>query len=99
MIEALRRIRDMGGRSVITVKGEEFRDGRWCAGIAEEALGKNPQPVCRWTQDEDATWFSGCGEAHVFTIGTPRENSFEFCPYCGNKLEQVDEVMGVSEPA
>ncbi len=50
-------------------------------------------PVCRWTQDEDGTWFSSCGDAHVFTNGTPRDNKYAFCPYCGQSLKQVDEIM------
>lgn len=53
--------------------------------------------VCRWTRDEDDTWFSGCGEAFVFTDGTPRENKYAYCPYCGRTLEQVDEIMGAAE--
>jgi 3-mercaptopyruvate sulfurtransferase SseA len=50
------------------------------------------QAKCRWTVDEDGTWYSACGEAHVFTTGTPKGNGYIFCPYCGKGLEQANTL-------
>jgi hypothetical protein len=65
-----------------------------CAACAEVVKGVNMEvrgirghadDVCRWSVDDDGTWFSACGEAHVFTSGDPTANHFDFCPYCGRK--------------
>ena len=45
---------------------------------------------CDWmheTAGVDDYWETGCGEAHQFIDGGPKENDFEFCPYCGRKLK------------
>lgn len=53
-----------------------------------------PSPLaCVWElSDEEGdkdSWCTGCGEA--FTLdGTPKKKGFEFCPYCGRTLEQVE---------
>lgn len=45
---------------------------------------------CDWQQEEQdgGTWGTDCG--HYFTIidGTPTENGFKFCPFCGDEIEQ-----------
>ena len=44
---------------------------------------------CCWSQDrDDGSWATGCGELFVFTDGTPKENGFKFCPYCGRTLSE-----------
>jgi len=40
---------------------------------------------CRWVLDEDY-WETSCGEAFCLNEGTPSDNDFEFCPYCGKSL-------------
>lgn len=49
-----------------------------------------PDAVCDWHQDgEDSeTWQTGCG--HYFTIidGTPTDNEFRHCCFCGHLLAQ-----------
>jgi hypothetical protein len=50
--------------------------------------------TCTWTQmriyDEDSGWETKCGEAFMFTDGgTPHDNSFQYCPYCGKPIETV----------
>ena len=49
--------------------------------------------TCRWTVDADGVWHASCGDAHEFTAGTPHENKFAFCPYCGRILTESKEVM------
>lgn len=50
---------------------------------------------CIWvyspqTPDGDTTWLSGCGELHMFIDGCPEDNSYSFCPYCGDGIIQND---------
>lgn len=51
----------------------------------------NDQPVdetrCVWAEDEDGVWDTGCDNRFEFNEGTPHENKFEFCPYCGNRMK------------
>jgi len=45
--------------------------------------------ICLWEQDEAGVWETDCG--HEFELSnheTPRGNGFEFCPYCGARLEE-----------
>jgi len=41
---------------------------------------------CTWHEDEDGLWWTDCKEIHEFFDGTPIENSYRFCPYCGKAL-------------
>lgn len=41
------------------------------------------QIKCRWAQNEDGQWDTGCGQIFEFTADGPEENGFAFCPYCG----------------
>lgn len=43
---------------------------------------------CTWTQNEDGVYQTGCGNLFEFNEGTPAENEFRFCCYCGQKLVQ-----------
>ncbi len=49
--------------------------------------------VCVWTQNEDgwgnAFWETSCDNGFEFNDGTPSENSFCFCPYCGLELVEA----------
>lgn len=53
---------------------------------------------CKWACDWEATWFSSCGQAHTFITGGPAENRHKFCPYCGNPIEQVNELYQGEAP-
>ena len=43
---------------------------------------------CYWTEDEDGNWETSCGNAFVMQDGTPDDNNFKFCVYCGGTLRQ-----------
>jgi hypothetical protein len=43
---------------------------------------------CMWKEDEDGIWFTSCNGAFEFIDGTPKHNSFSYCPYCGETLIQ-----------
>ena len=52
---------------------------------------------CTWKYYEEydaGYWETLCGDAFQFADGTPQENNFRFCPYCGLRIEQLDEGVG-----
>lgn len=52
---------------------------------------------CVWREDADGIWYATCGALHVFTDGSPSQNSHQFCPYCGGRLVEkryVEEEVG-----
>ena len=44
--------------------------------------------VCEWSEDEGGIFQTSCGESFEVTEGTPEENKFKFCCYCGGVLKQ-----------
>lgn len=56
--------------------------------------------VCSWIEDSDGTWETQCDHYFVVMEGTPAENGFRFCCYCGGELflspfdETDEEVEG-----
>ena len=45
---------------------------------------------CFWIEHpEPGAWQAECNKkAFYFYEGSPKENGFEFCPYCGNELKE-----------
>lgn len=43
--------------------------------------------MCRWTEDSDGNWDTGCGQKHTFMEAGPVENHHAYCPYCGKRIE------------
>jgi hypothetical protein len=43
---------------------------------------------CVWHQDFDDVWETDCQHAFCVTDGTPVENEFKFCCFCGGSLVQ-----------
>ena len=48
--------------------------------------------VCEWRLcDEEANVYdTSCKNPHILIEGTPKENNYEFCPYCGKKIKVVE---------
>ena len=46
-------------------------------------LAKPATKSCTWTEDADGNWHTGCQQIHVIISGTPDENGYVYCPYCG----------------
>ena len=39
---------------------------------------------CTWTEESDSEyWATDCGELFEILDGTPEENRFAYCPFCG----------------
>lgn len=52
-------------------------------------LAKPATKSCTWTEDADGNWHTGCQQIHVIIVGSPPENGYVYCPYCGSKIETV----------
>ena len=52
--------------------------------------------VCEWhlVDPDNNVWISGCWEDGLYCFnngcGGPVNNEFKYCPFCGNKLKEVD---------
>ena len=48
--------------------------------------------VCEWRLcDEEANVYdTACGNSEMLFDGSPSENEYEFCPYCGKKIKVVE---------
>lgn len=49
--------------------------------------------VCEWRLcDEEANVYdTSCRNPHILIEGTPRENNYKYCPYCGKKIKVVEQ--------
>jgi hypothetical protein len=49
--------------------------------------------TCGWTLDHDSYgnefYLTVCGQGQSFAEGTIDQNGYEFCPFCGNEIEEV----------
>ena len=54
-------------------------------------LGREKAPVvpCEWIEDSDGWWRTGCDKGFVVNDGTPAENGFKYCCYCGKPLKEI----------
>lgn len=52
---------------------------------------ESPSPLtCTWSEDpDDGSYDTDCGNKHVFIEGTPAENGYRFCPYCGGAMRDA----------
>lgn len=48
--------------------------------------------VCEWRLcDEEANVYdTSCRNPHILIEGTPKENNYEYCPYCGKKIKEME---------
>ena len=71
---------------------------KYCGKCHEKAIeivkqGGVADDVCEWRLcDEEANVYdTSCRNPHILIEGTPRENNYEYCPYCGKKIKVVDK--------
>lgn len=59
------------------------------ADVVERKVGK----WLFWQDDPDANVYecSACHEPLTLNEGTPRENNFNFCPFCGLPMKEGDD--------
>ena len=46
---------------------------------------------CVWVEDGDHQFESGCGRAYWFEDGGPIDHGYNYCPFCGNMLNEILE--------
>jgi hypothetical protein len=58
------------------------------------------EKCCTWIEEgEDDVWLTSCGQLFRFNVGTPAENGFKWCGYCGKSLVQDSGTRpGTSAP-
>ena len=44
--------------------------------------------------DENDIYYTGCEQIHMFIDGSPTDNKYEFCPYCGKKIKVAPYTEG-----
>jgi len=42
--------------------------------------------ICIWREDAEGNWDTSCENTFVMVDGTPMENEFRFCAFCGGSL-------------
>ena len=48
--------------------------------------------VCEWKyNDTEYYWESSCDHLRIFMSDGPKENEYDFCPYCGKKIKIVGD--------
>ena len=48
--------------------------------------------VCEWKyNDTEYYWESSCDHLHIFMSDGPKENEYDFCPYCGKKIKVIGD--------
>ena len=61
----------------------DYVEGRREIGVSDD--------VCEWKyNDTEYYWESSCDHLHIFMSDGPKENEYEFCPYCGKKIKVVE---------
>ena len=58
----------------------------------KSVLDGNHDDVCEWKlEDEEANlYLTGCQQRQLLFDGTPKENGYRYCPYCGKKIKVVE---------
>ena len=61
--------------------------------VKQGGISEAPDNVCEWRLcDEEANVYdTSCRNPHILIEGTPQENNYEFCPYCGKKIKTVGD--------
>ena len=75
---------------------EEFQN-RKAVEVLESAIkivkggGVDLKPECKWKLEEEGNLYvTECENRHLTFDGTPAENGYRYCPYCGRKIKEVD---------
>ena len=57
-------------------------------------LAEKEEEFCEWEPwDEEANCYhTSCENAHFFVDGSPKDNNHNYCPYCGRKIKEVQDV-------
>ena len=61
--------------------------------VIDKESGSGNDDVCEWKlEDEEANlYLTGCQQRQLILEGTPKENGYRYCPYCGKKIKIVGD--------
>ncbi len=64
----------------------------WVKAIEIVKQGGVSDDVCEWKlEDEESNlYLTECQQRQLIFDGTPKENGYRFCPYCGKKIKVVE---------
>ena len=94
-----------GGKNCLTEQKAAYARGydagmKLIADEAKKAPTIDPEslrPTAHWENEEDfngdpVVWFcSACKERFFLYDGTPEENDYKYCPYCGARMVNTNE--------
>lgn len=54
-------------------------------------LAEEYTDTCEWRliDDEANVYDTACRNPHILIDGSPEDNNYEFCPYCGKRIKVV----------
>ena len=59
--------------------------------LVNEAEAKWESDCCEWKYDDEEDYYeTSCGNLQIIMGGTPTENGYRFCLYCGRKIVEVE---------
>lgn len=61
--------------------------------VKQGGVSDDTDNMCEWRLcDEEANVYdTSCRNPHILIEGTPQENNYEYCPYCGKKIKIVGD--------
>ena len=91
VVERLEKIQD----KAVSVKNEDisiYATGMMGKAIEIVKQGGLSDDVCEWKlEDEEANlYLTECQQRQLIFDGTPKENGYRYCPYCGKKIKVVE---------
>ena len=64
---------------------------KWDKAIEIVNQGGVSDDFCEWKYNDSEYYFeSSCDHLHIFMSDGPKENEYDFCPYCGKKIKVVE---------
>jgi len=51
-----------------------------------DELLTSAQEICTWVEDENGDWHTDCTNMFAITEGSPMDNDFKYCLYCGRPI-------------
>lgn len=65
--------------------GMKMACGSPSTGKTKHILGQDG--ACTWTETIMGNYETQCGGSHAFIDGSPGENGYVYCPYCGGSIK------------
>jgi hypothetical protein len=56
--------------------------------LSEARKASEEASTCTWTEDDAGVYDTTCHNLFQFTEGSPKDNEFRFCCYCGKPIER-----------